>query len=146
MAEILVRCLSVLLLCFGLTNGKQGCLYNGITHTVGDRFDFVISTPGLADYEISFLCTGNGLVTIGCGIPNMTGPARDATLVTFIPPGVKEYFGCLEYICTETVGWVPTGQISPTCASEEPGDTTTSGGDGMTTTDGTTPGDDATTT
>ncbi|XP_066985782.1 uncharacterized protein [Macrobrachium rosenbergii] len=145
MAQNHFRCLPVFLLCFSLTYGKQGCLYNGITHGVGDRFDFVISTPGLADYEISFLCTGNGLVTIGCGVPTMTGPAREATWVTFIPVGVKEYFGCPEYICTETVGWVLTGEIKPSCATEEPGDTTTAGGDGITTV-GTTPGDDATTT
>ncbi|XP_068233508.1 uncharacterized protein [Palaemon carinicauda] len=132
MTQILVQILFVLLLSSSLTYGRRRCMYNGTSHEVGDRFDAMSSTLGLPDYEMSFLCTRHGVITIGCGLPIYVVSTREEKWGIFIPVGVKEHFGCLEYVCTD-VGWAPTGEIIPQCDTEF-AESTTSIDNGITST------------
>ncbi|XP_066981691.1 uncharacterized transmembrane protein DDB_G0289901-like isoform X2 [Macrobrachium rosenbergii] len=101
-----------------------GCTYNDEWHTVGDNFVVQLSTGGPPEGNaVHYLCTGTGLIMVGCALPQTPGNPQGNGLS--FPVGSKRYFGCDEYECKEELGWTSTGVTAESCITNPPPETTT---------------------
>ncbi|XP_068251209.1 uncharacterized protein [Palaemon carinicauda] len=148
MSSNLLRVFTALLLCFSLSSGQEkGCFFEGIWHSIGDYFTVYVSNSVLNGNAINYLCTGTGMVAVGCGLLNMIGVKRDYNgglpEPVSIPFGTVWVISCEEYECLKVSGWTPTGNTGPGCISST---FETTEGNGISTTFETTEGNGISTT
>ncbi|XP_064084315.1 uncharacterized transmembrane protein DDB_G0289901-like isoform X7 [Macrobrachium nipponense] len=152
MAQNLLQLLTALFLCFNLASGQLGgnpggnlggnpggnlggCTYNDEWHAIGTNFAAQLSTGGPPEGNaVHYLCTGTGLIMLGCALPSTSGNPEESA-VSF-PIGSKRFFGCDEYECTDELGWVSTGVTAESCITNPPLETTTAGENGDSTVGG----------